>query len=220
MPPLIPPPSVTDVSLVRFQLAATTTSFYFPQQSPAEDTYLPTQYTARNIVQRKKNQMPLRELLKLDNTLPIVGVIVSGFNKKQLKLLEQIVEASGALPLQLVLIGADKELIVAKSSKVKKLVSLPANVHLFFGAADVLVLPAQSNDALVAACFRYGLVPVVQDDQTLVRDYDPVSEEGNAFSYQQNTIWSIFAALIRALETHRLSYDWQRIQRNGLDMSA
>ncbi len=220
MPPLTPTSSDTDVSPVRFQLAATASDFYFPLQSPAEDTYLPTQYTARNIVQRKKNQTSLREALKLDTTLPIVGVIVSGFSKKQLKLLEQIVEASLALPLQLVLIGADKELVVAKNSKVKKMVNTPDHIHLFFGAADVLVLPAQSNDALVAACFRYGLIPVVQDDQTLVRDYDPVSEEGNAFSYQENTIWSIYAALIRAMETHRLSYDWQRIQRNGLDMSA
>lgn len=220
MSPLTPTTSATDGSLVRFQLAATIGSFYFPQQSPAEDMYLPTQYTARNIVQRKKNQILLRETLKQDNSLPIVGIIVSGFSKKQAKLLEQMVEACQALPLQLVLIGSEKEVVLAKKSKIKQLVNTEANIHLFFGAADVLVLPVQSNDALVAACFRYGLVPVVQDNQALVRDYDPVSEEGNSFSYSQNTIWAIFAALIRAMETHRLSYDWQRIQRNGIDMSA
>ncbi len=192
---------------------------FYPLLSPAEDSYLLTQYTARNIVQRKKNQTALRELLNITNALPLVGIMMASFNGKQKAFLEQLVEASCNLPVQLVIIANTKECVINKKSSIKRLNPDQASCHLFFGSADILVLPPDQDDALLAACFRYGLVPVTHNSQSLVRDYDPVSEEGNAFTYINNSIWSLYAALVRAVETHKLSYDWNRIQRNGMDMT-
>lgn len=204
---------------ISFQISGSITKIFFPQLSPAEDSYLPSQYTARNVAQRKKNQQHLRSSFHIDNDLPIVGIMVNPKNKKELLLLEQLVVACSSLAMQLVVIAQKSDCKVSKESSAKHMVPTEANMHLFFGAADILVLPSIMDDAVVAACFRYGLVPVVYDEQSLVRDYDPISEEGNAFTYSEHSIWAIFAALVRALETHRLSYDWQRIERNGMDMT-
>lgn len=204
---------------VSFQLSSTKSKLLFPQLSPAEDSYLPSQYTARNVAQRKKNQQPLRNSLHIDNELPIVGIVALAKNKKELELLEQLVTACSELAVQVVIIGEKSVCKIAKQSLIKHMLPTEANMHLFFGAADILVLPNLVDDAVVAACFRYGLVPVVNNDQSLVRDYDPISEEGNAFTYTDSSIWAIFAALVRSIETHKLSYDWQRIERNGMDMT-
>lgn len=217
--PHISPASVSHA--VKFQLSASVShSLPYPQLSPAEDSYLATQYTARSIAQRKKNQVALRELLKVDNHLPIVGIMVGSFDLKAEKLLVQLVEACSALPLQLVLLATTKQCLVAKDATLKQLVPSDRQLHLFWGAADMLLLAPESDDGLVAACFRYGLVPILHHNQSLVRDYDPVSEEGNAFVYTESNIWSMYAALVRAMETYKLPYDWQRIQRNGIDMAA
>lgn len=204
---------------ISFQVSSSNTKLLFPQLSPAEDSYLPSQYTARNVAQRKKNQQHLRSSLHIDNDLPIVGIMVKATSKKDVGLLEQLATACCSLALQLVVIGQKSDCKVSKESCAKHMLPTEANMHLFFGAADILVFPSMVDDAVVAACFRYGLVPVVNNEQSLVRDYDPISEEGNAFTYSEDSIWAIFAALVRSLETHRLPYDWQRIERNGMDMT-
>lgn len=219
MPPLTPHLVLAPAQLVSFHVSKSILGFAFPQLSPAEDSYLPLQYTARNVAQRKKNQQSLRNSLHIDNDLPIVGIVAQVLSKKDISVLETLIEASASLGMQLVIIADKDSCKVVKQSKIKHMIPTEAHMHLFFGAADILVLPTVVDDALVAACFRYGLVPVVHNDQSLVRDYDPISEEGNAFTYNEYSVWAIFAALVRALETHRLSYDWQRIERNGMDMT-
>ncbi len=219
MPSLTPHSALAATQSVSFQVSKSVSKLAFPQLSPAEDSYLPFQYTARNVAQRKKNQQSLRSGLHIDNDLPVVGIVAQALSKKDIGMLEQLVEASGSLGMQLVIIADKQSCQVAKKGTIKHMLPTEAHMHLFFGAADILVVPTVVDDAMVAACFRYGLVPVVHNDQSLVRDYDPISEEGNAFTYTEYSVWAIFAALVRALETHRLSYDWQRIERNGMDMT-
>ncbi len=219
MPPLTPHSALAATQSVSFQVSKSVSRLAFPQLSPAEDSYLPIQYTARNVAQRKKNQQSLRSGLQIDNDLPIVGIVALALSKKDISVLDQLVHARGSLGMQLVIIADKQSCQVTKKGTIKHMLPTEAHMHLFFGAADILVLPTSVDDAMVAACFRYGLVPVVHNDQSLVRDYDPISEEGNAFTYSEYSVWAIFAALVRALETHRLSYDWQRIERNGMDMT-
>ena len=140
---------------VSFQLSSTKSKLLFPQLSPAEDSYLLSQYTARNVAQRKKNQQPLRNSLHIDNELPIVGIVAQVQNKKELELLEQLVTACSTLAVQVVIIGEKSVCKIAKQSLVKHMLPTEANMHLFFGAADILVLPNLVDDAVVAACFNH-----------------------------------------------------------------
>lgn len=65
-------------------------------------------------------------------------------------------------------------------------------------------------------CFAAGVVPVSLTS-TPLDDYDPVQESGNAFLFAAPNAWGCFAALVRAIETYKLPFDWRTIQRNGME---
>lgn len=65
-------------------------------------------------------------------------------------------------------------------------------------------------------CFTSGVVPVSLPSSVL-DDYDPVQESGNAFLFGSPNAWQCFAALVRAIETYKLPFDWRTIQRNGME---
>lgn len=90
-----------------------------------------------------------------------------------------------------------------------------------FSAADIVLFA--SNDltfgrhADVAA--RAGAIPVIAEKaapKAVCADYEPTSESGNAFFARSGDAWALFAALVRAVETFRFSYDWNGIIRNAI----
>lgn len=80
----------------------------------------------------------------------------------------------------------------------------------------------------------YGAVPISPETPGL-QDYDPVQEQGNSFLYSLESsppyppkllreeeapgVWGFFAALVRALETYRLPFDFRTIQRQAMEQS-
>lgn len=82
-------------------------------------------------------------------------------------------------------------------------------------ACDVLVCMSQRG---VSAAKRGGCVPIAPEDIAGVKNYHPVTETGNAFTFAKKKSWSVFAALVRAKETFLLSFDWKGICRNGADL--
>lgn len=82
-------------------------------------------------------------------------------------------------------------------------------------AVDVLIILEQHTESFVwEYCKKYLLVPVVQGKSawnTWVTEYEPTKEEGNGFHFGNKNVWSIFAAIIRAMETKRFSYDWNTL---------
>ncbi len=90
-----------------------------------------------------------------------------------------------------------------------------------YEAAD-LVLFLSSNEAilsLIEIAQEKKAVPVSFDFLTPefpLQNYDPVEEKGNAFLYKNFNPFTIFAALVRALENYKFPYDWEtNILRRG-----
>jgi len=95
--------------------------------------------------------------------------------------------------------------------------------HQALAAADMLLLPGALQPAFLpqALAWRYAAVPLLGREQSLngeADNYDPVLESGNSFLFADGDVWSAHAALVRALETYRLPYDWRGIQRNALEL--
>jgi hypothetical protein len=82
-------------------------------------------------------------------------------------------------------------------------------------AADLAMIFDQQRD-LLKLLLSYGVVMVAEDKSPFLENYKPNEEAGNSFLYSQKDLWSIFAALVRALETYKFPYDWQHIVRNML----
>jgi starch synthase len=60
-----------------------------------------------------------------------------------------------------------------------------------------------------------GVIPISMN-RPGIKDYNPNKETGNGFVYKKEDSWSIFAALVRAVETFKFPYDWKHIVRQGI----
>lgn len=80
-------------------------------------------------------------------------------------------------------------------------------------AADLAILFNHHTD-LIQLLKNYGVVMVADDKCPLLDNYKPNEEVGNAFLFNKKDLWSVFAAIVRALETFRFPFDWQHIIKN------
>ena len=79
-------------------------------------------------------------------------------------------------------------------------------------AADMAIVFHEQHE-LIKLMMNYGIVIVAQDKSPLLENYKPNEETGNSFLFKKKDLWSVFAALVRALETHKFPYDWNHIIR-------
>lgn len=94
------------------------------------------------------------------------------------------------------------------------LVILPdqdAALHAMLLASDMALFAGQAKPELLQRCLAMQTVPV-GIRQSLLEDYQPNAETGNAFLCTSVTQWQLFAAIVRALETFRFPYDWRTIR--------
>lgn len=84
-----------------------------------------------------------------------------------------------------------------------------------FTAADVLITFSDENETqnCVHTALSSGVIPIVSSDfpNPTIENYNPNLESGNAFVYHKKSVWSVFAALVRAYENYRFPYDWKNI---------
>lgn len=91
------------------------------------------------------------------------------------------------------------------------------SVRAMLAASDIALFTSESNEEnLLENVLRYGVIPVSPKTK-LLENYNPVQETGNAFVAEDATVWQLFAALVRALETHKFPFDWRTIQRHAME---
>lgn len=141
------------------------------------------------------------------------------------KLFQDVLPGILSLPLEILVVGrgtpAYGTLFTKLAKEHRHRVSIVSDnaesIEKMYNAADMALF--LSDDLPVrelSHCLEMGVVPVSRD-HALLEDYDPVQEAGNAFTYQSLTRWHCFAALVRAVETHKFPFDWRTIQRHGIE---
>ena len=75
--------------------------------------------------------------------------------------------------------------------------------------ADIVVVGLDRLDQAVEYVCKSKAVPVVKKGTRSFVDFNPLSEEGNAFLYEGGSQWHMLQALIRAVETYKFEYDWK-----------
>ncbi|MDD2871471.1 MAG: hypothetical protein PHS49_05765 [Candidatus Gracilibacteria bacterium] len=64
-----------------------------------------------------------------------------------------------------------------------------------------------------------GIVPIVTRKNhmsSLLREFNPLKNEGNAFFYDETNVWNIFYSLIRYLENYKFPFDNKNLVNNIL----
>lgn len=166
-----------------------------------------------NCLKRKRQtKKALAQRLAFSHKKPLLSVILDQeLDESGESHLKKILEGTSFVDVQVVIL-ADTNLmafafphaIVVPYSRVGRRDLLEASdMTLAFGFNDV-------EEMLL-----HGTIPI-SPARAEVADYDPNHETGNAFIYRKLAHWSVFAALVRALETFKFPYDWKNIVRQGL----
>lgn len=165
------------------------------------------------VKQKKEVKSFLSKKLSFNTRKPLLGIILDKELSPTIEdTLKKILEATAHVDVQVVIL-ADTNLgafsvphtvVLPYSRNNRKIVLQAADMALGFNFSDV-------EEMLLN-----GTIPV-SPIRNEVADYNPNHETGNAFIYRTGDSWSIFAALVRALETFKFPYDWKNIVRQGLE---
>lgn len=142
------------------------------------------------------------------------------------KLLEELLPGLLTLPVEILVVGKGSATYGTLFTKLAK--EHRHRIHIvadkedplrrMYDAADMaLFLSDPTGMAELQRSFTAGIVPI-SVSSTALDDYDPVQESGNAFLAARPNAWQCFAALVRAIETYKLPFDWRTIQRNGMEL--
>ena len=204
-----------------FQPNRKATAIHFLPSIPEEDSYLVSQFSYRSLAERKENKKALLQMMgkeKDQNTKPLIVVIADLFrSNEEKKLLEQVLCGIKEIEASVLILATKVSCSHALLAIFLQIDINEKNLHQALAAGDIILLPNHCNPEITQACHAYGIVPIAASTQNSMSDYNPVEETGNCFTYQSNSTWSMFAAVVRALETFKLPYDWQRIQKNGME---
>lgn len=91
-----------------------------------------------------------------------------------------------------------------------------SEVEKFFTFASmVLFFSASPNRELVKKAVEKSSVPILPSSFYGAKNYKGPEEEGNCFQYSDDSLWSVFASVVRAVETHNFPYDWRTIIKSA-----
>ena len=81
--------------------------------------------------------------------------------------------------------------------------------------SDFLIADRDTSD--LEKYMKSWIVPIISKNSylsSLLSEFNPIKNEGNAFLYEQDSVWQIFYALCRYLENSKFSFDNQNLINN------
>ena len=140
------------------------------------------------------------------------------------------VKAKADLPVSINLENGNPIMLVISDTKIsetlkKGLQALNVNVvymkdHMneyekLLWAADMMLLLCEEPGKYLHDAWQNEVVPIATTHADKVKNYNPNKEKGNCFAFDDDNPWTVFAAIVRALETHKFPYDWKHIVKQS-----
>ena len=91
--------------------------------------------------------------------------------------------------------------------------SIPDNKAKILNKSDVVIFSTCPSSKELKEVISAGVVPVLPEECGL-ENFDAQAESGCAFTFESGNIWSLVAALVRASENKKFSWDWRTIKQN------
>lgn len=198
--------------------------------SPATDTAIARKYGVDSLELKAANKVALQEDLGWapEPKRPMLCLPTGITEQLGGELLQQLMEGLLSLPIEIVVLGKGtaaygeylSEISKNHSHRVAIIPNEDTAVRRMLAASDMALFLADASDTPeLTACLRYAAVPICLRTKSLL-NYDPNQESGNAFLYDKENVWSVFAAVVRALETYRFPFDWKTIQKHCMSHAA
>ena len=197
--------------------------------SPAADKAIARAYGVQTLEYKVQNKVSLQEELGWPEEPKRAMLCIPSGVSEQLggKLLEEVLPGLMELPLQILILGKGSssygkmltELAKEHNHRIAIVPNDEKMIRKMYAASDMALF--LSNPAAMPElqqCLSYGVVPVAPSLSKL-HDYNPNQESGEAFTYEKQTVWHVFAGIVRALETFKFPFDWRTIQRHCMELA-
>ncbi|MDD3793967.1 MAG: hypothetical protein PHI37_04085 [Candidatus Gracilibacteria bacterium] len=160
--------------------------------------------------EKKEKNLLLKKKLLLSNRNKAIGLIK--INSKTL--IKELRDALVVLPCDFVIEveGANNEKLAENVVAISK---VDDNSVIGF---DFIVCDDEINN--LNSYFELGITPIVSNKNhlsSLLKEFNPVKNEGNSYIYSSLDKWSIFYALIRYLENYKFPFDNKNLVKNVIN---
>ena len=206
--------------------------------NPSNDDSLFTKYDWRSaIVGKANNKAYLQEKLGLqvDRDMPLLCATSRITFQKGFSLIMEIMGWLLKRDVQIVILGdGDSQYINQLKAWRKKyprrlaVLSYKKNLKLeslIYAASDCLLLPSHHEpcgiNQLIA--MRYGCVPIVRNVGGLndtVNNFNPRTNRGTGFVFNNFTAIALYTAIIRALENYHHQSSWAGLLKRGMKTAS
>jgi starch synthase len=205
----------------------------YQEIDPTTDHYIHTHFESDSLEVRAANKADLQQYAQFPQKpeVPVISMISRLADQKGLDLVAKIIQPLLSQGIQFIVLGVGDqhyhELFQSLAARYPEQVAvfLTFNAELaqrIFAGSDMFLMPSRfepcGTSQMVA--MRYGCVPIVRSVGGLadtVREYNPVTGEGNGFTFNDYDAWEFFAAIVRALALYRFKDTWQAIQKQGME---
>jgi starch synthase len=189
-------------------------------------TSVSRKYGAQSLEHKAQNKTALQEELgwMAEPKRPVMCLPVGMTDELGGKLLMELLPGLLSQPFEILIRGKGSSAYGTLFTKLAqeyghRVAIIPDNADALakmYAAADMALYLAAPSKAELKECMQYGTVPVSLTCDGVV-NYDPNQERGDAFTFEKATVWSAYAAVVRALETLRFPFDWRTIQRQCME---
>jgi starch synthase len=199
---------------------------------PSHDRNLISRYDRESLEKKAPNRAELLRAAGLPSTpdWPIVGIVSRLVLQKGFDLVEQAAPELARLDARFVVLGTGQprymELFRRLAAEHPERFHYRGGhdepfAHLIEGGSDVFLMPSRYEPCGLNQMYslRYGTVPVVRSVGGLadtVREFDPITREGNGFTFERFDPHDMVQTLRRALAFHHQPDLWHTLQRNGM----
>lgn len=205
--------------------------------NPTKDRALYKRYSFKSSGIKGVNKIYLQKTfdLPLDKDIPILCTTSRVTFQKGFELLIAVFPQLLKIDLQFIIIGSGDKQYLQALQKIahkypKKLVVIPSHAAnqkyetLVYAGADLFLLPSNNEpcgiNQLIA--MRYGCVPVVREIGGLydtVENFSPESKTGTGFTFKNEDEFSLYNAVIRALENYKNKTIWAGLIKRVMTQS-
>lgn len=199
---------------------------------PATDSVIYYNYDLNSIDKKYDNKTDMQnELgLKVDKTIPLIGIVTRLTEQKGMDLVDKIVDRLMDLNMQIVLLGTGDAIYENSFSEYsKKYPEMISSNILFdnslaskiYAASDMFLMPSRFEPCGISQLIsmRYGTIPVARKTGGLndtIIDFSEEPNNGTGFLFEKYNENELFYAIRTACDTYKNPEKWSKLIKNAM----